>query len=134
MLKEGHSFEIDSTAGLRGIGCSAGIVDGYARVLYDIRDSTSMKQDEILITRFTDPGWTPLFLTCKAVVTEIGGFLSHGATVAREYGIPCIVNVPGVTELVRTGDLIRVDGEKGQIEILKRISIHESNQMNDQNR
>jgi len=128
LLKAGHSFEINSkeiysNAGLRGIGCSAGIVAGYARVLFDVRDSTSMKQDEILITRFTDPGWTPLFLTCKAVVTEIGGFLSHGATVAREYGIPCIVNVPGVTELVRTGDLIRVDGGNGKIEILKKKDV-----------
>jgi len=104
---------------LTGVGCSPGVAEGFARILHDISEASLLKAGEILVTPHTDPGWTPLFLTCKGVVTEIGGFLSHGATVAREYGIPAVVNVTGVTQKIRTGDLIRVDGEEGVITILK---------------
>jgi pyruvate,water dikinase len=100
---------------LYGIGCSPGIADGLARVLFDISEADTLKPGEILVTPYTDPGWTPLFLNCKAIVTEIGGFLSHGATVAREYGIPAVVNVTGATTKIHTGDLIRVDGLNNQV-------------------
>lgn len=102
---------------LAGIGCSPGIVEGIARVLFDISETDTLKPDEILVAPHTDPGWTPLFLSCKAVVTEIGGFLSHGATVAREYGIPAVVNVRGATTRIHTGDLIRVNGTTGQVSL-----------------
>jgi len=98
-----------------GIGCSPGVVEGIARVLFDISEADTLEPGEILISPHTDPGWTPLFLTCKAVVTEIGGFLSHGATVAREYGIPAVANVTGVTKFVKTGDVIQVNGTKGVV-------------------
>ena len=102
---------------LSGIGCSPGVVEGVARVLFDISEADTLEPGEILVAPHTDPGWTPLFLSCKAVVTEIGGFLSHGATVAREYGIPAVVNVKEVTQLVKTGDIIQVNGTKGIITI-----------------
>lgn len=103
--------------GLNGIGCSPGVAEGFARVLLDISEAGTLKPGEILVTPHTDPGWTPLFLSCKAIVTEIGGFLSHGATVAREYGIPAVVNVKGATSKINTGNLIRVDGSKGIVAI-----------------
>ena len=102
---------------LTGIGCSPGIVEGVARVLRDISEAQTLVPGEILVTPHTDPGWTPLFLSCKAVVTEIGGFLSHGATVAREYGLPAVVNVRGATTRIHTGDLIRVNGTTGQVSL-----------------
>jgi len=86
-------------------------------VLFDTSEAASLLTGEILIAPHTDPGWTPLFLNCKAVVTEIGGFLSHGATVAREYGVPAVVNVRGATTLIHTGDFIRVDGTNGRVTI-----------------
>jgi rifampicin phosphotransferase len=109
--------------GLTGIGCSPGVAEGSARVLHDISETDSLKPGEILVAPHIDPGWTPLFLTCRAVVTEIGGFLSHGATVAREYAIPAVVNVTGAREQIKSGDLIRVDGEKGRVTVLKRHNI-----------
>jgi phosphohistidine swiveling domain-containing protein len=102
---------------LTGIGCSPGVVEGIARVLFDISEADTLEPGEILVAPHTEPGWTPLFLSCKAVVTEIGGFLSHGATVAREYGIPAVANVTGVTQFVKTGDVIQVDGTKGLVTI-----------------
>lgn len=118
------AMRVGEDRGLNGIGCSAGIAEGIARVILNTTESGSLNPGEILVTKFTDPGWVPLFLVCKGVVTEIGGFLSHGATVAREYGIPCVANVTGVTTLVHSGDLIRVDGERGQIVILQKQTSH----------
>lgn len=100
---------------LSGIASSPGVASGLARVLFDASQANTLLPGEILVAPHTDPGWTPLFLGCKAVVTEIGGFLSHGATVAREYGIPCVVNVRGATREIHTGDWIEVDGTKGQV-------------------
>lgn len=100
---------------LTGVGSSPGVVEGLARVLSDPAQARDFQPGEILVAPHTDPGWTPLFLICKAVVTEIGGFLSHGATVAREYAIPCVVNVRGVTAQIRTGDRVRVDGTHGRV-------------------
>jgi rifampicin phosphotransferase len=104
---------------LKGIACSPGIAEGFARVLFDTSSTDSLKPGEILVAPHTDPGWTPLFLICKALVTEIGGFLSHGATVAREYGIPAVVNVQGATQRIHTGDFISVNGDTGLVQVLK---------------
>jgi len=107
---------------LIGIGCSPGTAEGFARVLFDTSEADSLRPGEILVAPHTDPGWTPLFLSCQAVVTEIGGFLSHGATVAREYGIPSVVNVRGATTQIHTGDFIRVDGTNGRITICDHVN------------
>jgi pyruvate,water dikinase len=112
---DGKEDFIPKNGDLSGIGCSPGIVNGIARVLSDISEADTLKPGEILVAPYTDPGWTPLFLNCRAVITEIGGFLSHGATVAREYGIPAVVNVSGATKKIKTGDLIRVNGSKGMV-------------------
>lgn len=100
---------------VKGIGCSPGFIEGKACVLNDIGQSHILKPGEILVTHHTDPGWAPLFLVCGGLVTEIGGFLSHGATVAREYGIPAVVNATGALKKIKNGDTIRVDGTSGRV-------------------
>jgi pyruvate,water dikinase len=104
---------------LRGLPASGGVVEGRARVLSPGgQDSARLAPGEVLIARTTDVGLSPLFLVAAAVVTELGGPLSHAALVAREYGVPAVVNVPGVTTVVKTGDLVRVDGDRGVVERL----------------
>ena len=104
---------------LRGLPASGGVVEGRARVLSPAgHDSARLLPGEVLIARTTDVGLSPLFLVAAAVVTELGGPLSHAALVAREYGVPAVVNVPGVTTVVKTGDLVRVDGDRGVVERL----------------
>ncbi len=98
---------------LQGIGCSPGYAVGKARVIEDMTMASHLQPGEILVAPSTDPGWTPLFLTAAAVVTDIGGFLSHGATVAREYGIPAVVNTKRASGLVKNGQVIIVDGNQG---------------------
>lgn len=97
---------------LVGFGVSSGTVDGIAKVVLDPTDAT-VEPGEILVAPFTDPGWTPLFVNAAAVVTEIGGTLTHGAVVAREYGIPGVVGVTDATKIIKTGQKIRVDGTSG---------------------
>lgn len=105
---------------LSGIGCSPGVVKGTARVLNDISEVNLFIPGEILVAPHTDPGWTPLFLSCKAIITEMGGFLSHGATVAREYGIPAVSGISNATTAIRTGDYISVNASGGTVTILKK--------------
>jgi len=100
---------------LRGIPASSGVVQARVRVLRSA-DMSAFQPGEILVVRTTDVGWTPLFLMAAGVVTELGGALSHAAIVAREFGVPSVVNVASVTRLLRTGDMVRVDGDQGTIE------------------
>jgi pyruvate,water dikinase len=104
---------------LRGLPASGGVVQGIARVI-DVRagDSGDLAPGEVLVARTTDVGLSPLFLVAAAVVTELGGPLSHAALVAREYGVPAVVNVPGAATVIKTGDLVRVDGDRGVVERL----------------
>ncbi len=99
---------------LRGTPASPGIVTASARVVLDPHDA-HLKHGEILVAPSTDPGWTPLFLTAGGLVMEMGGAMAHGAIVAREYGIPAVVGVPGVTERIPTGSRITVDGTTGTV-------------------
>ena len=99
---------------LRGVGASAGRVTGPARVVHDPA-TARLEPGDILVTATTDPGWTPLFLTAAALVTETGAIMAHGPTVAREYGIPAVICVPGATEKIATGQLITVDGAAGTV-------------------
>ena len=101
---------------LRGLPASAGIVEGRARVLLTADAMGELQTGEILVVHTTDVGWTPLFLLAAGVVTELGGPLSHAAVVAREFGVPSVVNVEGATRAIRTGDLVRVDGGTGVVE------------------
>ena len=104
---------------LHGIPASAGVVEGVARVIRNQADMGSFRPGEVLVVRTTDVGWTPLFLLAAGVVTELGGALSHAAVVAREFGVPSVVNVAGVTRLLRSGDRLRVDGDRGMVERLR---------------
>jgi phosphohistidine swiveling domain-containing protein len=99
-----------------GVGASPGVVTGVVRVLRDPSDGASLQPGEVLVIAVADVGWTPLFLMATAVITELGGALSHAALVAREYGVPAVVNVPGITRALRTGDRVRVDGDRGVVE------------------
>jgi pyruvate,water dikinase len=99
---------------LRGTPASGGVVTQKARVILDPGEA-SLEPGEILVAPSTDPGWTPLFLTAGGLVMEMGGPMSHGAIVAREYGIPAVVGVPDATDLIETGRRITVDGSVGEV-------------------
>lgn len=100
---------------LRGIAVSPGRVTGPARVIMDPRLGARIEPGEILVAPVTDAGWTPLFVSAAGVVVDIGGTLSHGSTVAREYGLPAVVNVKHGTRVIRTGQIITVDGTRGEV-------------------
>ncbi|WP_281975208.1 phosphoenolpyruvate synthase [Halobacillus litoralis] len=96
---------------------SSGVIEGRARVFLHMDDAVLVDGD-ILVTPFTDPGWTPLFVSIKGLVTEVGGLMTHGSVIAREYGLPAVVGVENATKLIRDGQRIRVHGTEGYIEIL----------------
>src|SRR5262249_14384121 len=104
------------TGALAGTAASAGTVEGRARVVLKLEAST-LEKGEILVTPYTDPAWTPLFPLASGLVTEVGGLMTHGAVVAREYGIPAVVGVDRATEAIPDGALIRVNGSEGYVEI-----------------
>ena len=101
-----------------GVAASAGIATGRARVILRADTDEQVQAGEILVAPFTDPGWTPYFVPAAGIVTEQGGLLSHGSIIAREYGIPAVVNVPAATKIIRTGQRLRVDGNRGIVTIL----------------
>ncbi|MFF2508209.1 rifamycin-inactivating phosphotransferase [Streptomyces sp. NPDC058067] len=102
---------------LVGLPVSAGTVEGRARVILDMADA-DLEAGDILVTTFTDPSWSPLFVGIAGLVTEVGGLMTHGAVIAREYGLPAVVGVEQATRLIRDGQRIRVHGTDGYIEIL----------------
>jgi pyruvate,water dikinase len=102
---------------LIGLPVSSGVVEGRARVIHDIAEA-ELEADDILVTAYTDPSWTPLFVAIKGLVTEVGGLMTHGAVIAREYGLPAVVAVEHATRLIQDGQRIRVHGTDGYIEIL----------------
>ncbi len=102
---------------LVGLPVSVGTVEGRARVVLDMADA-DLEPDDILVTAFTDPSWSPLFVAIKGLVTEVGGVMTHGAVIAREYGLPAVVGVEQATRLIRDGQRIRVHGTDGYVEIL----------------
>jgi rifampicin phosphotransferase len=102
---------------LVGLPVSAGIVEGRARVILEIADA-NLEPGDILVTASTDPSWTPLFVTIKGLVTEVGGLMTHGAVIAREYGVVAVVGVEHATRLIRDGQRIRVHGTDGYVEIM----------------
>jgi rifampicin phosphotransferase len=102
---------------LIGLPVSAGTVEGRARVILDMAQA-DLEPGDILVTAHTDPSWTPLFLAVAGLVTEVGGLMTHGAVIAREYGLPAVVGVVDATRLIRDGQRIRVHGTDGYVEIL----------------
>ncbi|MGC4985363.1 rifamycin-inactivating phosphotransferase [Streptomyces sp. DT193] len=102
---------------LVGLPVSAGTIEGRARVILDMADA-DLEPGDILVTPFTDPSWSPLFVAVAGLVTEVGGLMTHGAVIAREYGLPAVVGVERATRLIRDGQRIRVHGTDGYVEIL----------------
>ena len=100
-----------------GLPVSAGVVEGRARVMLTMQDA-DLEAGDILVTAFTDPSWTPLFVSIHGLVTEVGGLMTHGAVIAREYGLPAVVGVANATMLIQDGQRIRVHGTEGYVEIL----------------
>jgi pyruvate,water dikinase len=105
------------TGALIGLPVSGGTIEGRARVILDMAQA-DLEAGDILVTAYTDPSWTPLFVAIKGLVTEVGGLMTHGAVIAREYGLPAIVGVEHATQLIRDGQRIRVHGTEGYVEIL----------------
>src|SRR5262249_3421641 len=102
---------------LKGYGCSAGAASGRARVVTTLAECNGLQAGEVLVTRFIDPSWTPVMGLVSGLIAEVGGLLSHGAVIAREYGLPAVLDVPAATEIIKTGQIVEVDGTLGTITI-----------------
>jgi pyruvate,water dikinase len=102
---------------LVGLPVSAGTIEGRAHVILDMAEA-DLEAGDILVTAYTDPSWSPLFVAIKGLVTEVGGLMTHGAVIAREYGLPAVVGVEHATRMIRDGQRIRVHGTDGYVEIL----------------
>ena len=102
---------------LAGVPVSSGIIEGRARVILRMEDA-DIEEGDILVTAYTDPSWTPVFTSIKGLVTEVGGMMTHGAVVAREYGLPAVVSVEDATKLIKDGQRIRINGTEGYVELL----------------
>lgn len=110
-------YTVEPKEVLEGTGCSHGTVTGKARVILDPLKCSEVAEGDILVAPVTDPGWSPLFVTAGGLVMELGGTLSHGVIIAREYGIPAVVGVENATKIIKTGQVITVDGTKGLVYI-----------------
>lgn len=113
------AIPIDPDAPMVGTGACGGIHVGPAAVLEDVTASGRLRGGEVLVTRQTDPGWAPAFFLIRGLVIERGGMLSHGAIVAREFGIPCVVGVRGAMSRIADGALVRVDGDHGRVDVVR---------------
>jgi phosphoenolpyruvate synthase/pyruvate phosphate dikinase len=105
------------TEAIAGLAVSSGVIEGRARVILNMEEA-DLEDGDILVTAFTDPSWTPLFVSIKGLVTEVGGLMTHGAVIAREYGLPAVVGVENATKLIKDGQRIRVNGTDGYVEII----------------
>jgi pyruvate,water dikinase len=113
-----ESWLSPSTEEVRGCGASSGIVEGVARVLTDVNQIGEIRDGEILVCPVTAPSWAPVFGKIKAAVSDIGGSMSHAAIVAREYGMPAVVGTGDATKRIKTGQRVRVDGDRGTVRVL----------------
>lgn len=118
VIAEGVPDEVDrGTIRLAGVGASPGVVEGPVRVVTD-PTFADVEPGEVLVAPLTDPGWAPIMYCAEALVVDVGGMLSHAAVVARELGLPCVMGTDVGTSLLRTGDLVRVDGNAGTVEVV----------------
>jgi pyruvate,water dikinase len=115
--EHGQAAPVDDR--VRGFPGASGVVEGIARVVRTVADGDALLPGEVLVASVTNVGWTPLFPRAAAVVTDVGAPLSHAAIVARELGIPAVVGCGNATMRLRTGDLLRVDGERGTVDVLE---------------
>lgn len=115
----GVRSDIEAPIGaLIGTPVSAGVAEGYVKVILR-PEAAKLKKGDILVAPFTDPGWTPLFYSVEALVVEVGGMMTHGSVIAREYGIPAVVGIENATKILKDGQYVRVDGTRGFVQILK---------------
>jgi pyruvate,water dikinase len=103
---------------LEGVPTSPGVVTGHARVILRADNHEQVRPGEILVAPFTDPAWSPYFITAAGLVVEQGGVLSHGSIVAREYGVPAVTSVRSATKIIRTGQWLEVDADRGVVKVL----------------
>jgi phosphohistidine swiveling domain-containing protein len=120
LIDAGEPAELDERETLVGVGVAGGRTTGTARVIEDLSEANTFERGDCLVTRQTDPGWAPLFFLAKGLVMERGGMLSHGAIVAREFGIPGVIAVPNATRMLRSGMRIEIDGDGGRVRQLER--------------
>ena len=102
---------------LAGVPVSQGRVTGRARVLRSLEDAPRLHKGDVIVARVVNAGWTPLFVLAGGIVAEMGGALSHGAIVAREYGIPAVFGVSGATARIRDGEVVTVDADHGLVRV-----------------
>lgn len=122
IIKHRGTINETSAGVLLGTPVASGIVEGRANVVLKPEEA-DISEGDILIAPYTDPGWTPLFLSIKGLVVEIGGLMTHGAVIAREYGIPTVVGIENATTRIKSGQVIRINGDLGSVEILSRAEI-----------
>tara|TARA_B100000579_G_C22310999_1_gene611597 strand:- start:75 stop:611 length:537 start_codon:yes stop_codon:yes gene_type:complete len=104
---------------IQGRPASRGVVEGFVRVAHNIEEAALLRPEEILITPITDIGWTPYFSLISGLVTDLGSSVSHGAVIAREYGLPCVVNTRCATRVFKTGDRVSIDGGLGTVVLVQ---------------
>jgi pyruvate,water dikinase len=114
----GQPRSYESAAELKGEAVAAGVAAGTARIVFDPREPRDLGANYILVCPSTDPGWTSLFVNARGLVVEKGGVLSHGAIVARDFGIPAVV-CPGATKRIKDGSKLRLDGNRGMIHLME---------------
>ncbi|MDJ0745004.1 MAG: glycerol-3-phosphate acyltransferase [Xenococcaceae cyanobacterium MO_167.B27] len=113
-----QSSSINNSQTLTGIGASNGMIEGKIQVLQNLNQTIDIDRQTILVVPYTDAGWSPLLARAGGLISEVGGRLSHGAIIAREYGIPAVMNVPYATQILQAGKRVRIDGQAGIVEIL----------------
>src|SRR5204863_7505198 len=113
----GRPVKVEGAAELCGTPISAGVAEGPALVLTEPNAPTDIVDGYVLVCPSTDPAWVPLFLRAKALIMETGGMLSHGAIVAREFGLPAVVGIANVQRIIKTGQRVRVDGNTGRVHL-----------------
>ncbi|MBW1682819.1 MAG: PEP-utilizing enzyme, mobile region, partial [Deltaproteobacteria bacterium] len=114
--------EAGEVSEIKGFASSAGVAEGPARVLKLLKDIVDLQPGEILVCPSTNPSWAPVFTNIKAAVTDIGGLTSHAAIVCREYGVPSVTGTGVATSVIKTGDIVRVDGDTGVVSIVERAA------------
>ncbi|MGK7942344.1 MAG: glycerol-3-phosphate acyltransferase [Crocosphaera sp.] len=119
IIEQNSSMLINSKVQLQGIGASFGTVEGYIKICQNFQQITELKKDTILVVPYVDSGWGPLLARASGIIAEVGGVLSHGAIIAREYGIPAVMNIDHATELLKEGQKVKIDGQQGMIYILE---------------
>jgi len=100
---------------LTGVAASSGRVRGRARLVQTVEEAMKLQPGDILVTMATDPGWTPVFPLASGLILEIGGQLSHGAIIAREFGLPAVINIPSAMRLIQDGQMLEIDGTNGLV-------------------